>query len=134
MPTYLLVGLAGGVIFLMLDAIVNGNPLAQRLSSPYRPIARTRLMIIPALAIDILYGLAMAGLFLLLRGSFPGGWVGAAISFGLLAWFFRVLMNALGQWVMFDIPVATHLYAISAGLLEMLALGFFFSIAFKSFP
>jgi hypothetical protein len=59
---------------------------------------------------------------------------GAAVSFGALAWFFRVLMNALSQWVMFELPVTTHLYAIAAGLLEMLALGMFYAVAFRSFP
>jgi len=42
-------------------------------------------------------------------------------------------MNALSQWVMFNVPVKTHLYAVAAGLLEMLALGFFYAWAFRTF-
>jgi hypothetical protein len=43
-------------------------------------------------------------------------------------------MNALSQWLMFNMPVTTHLYVIATGLLEMLALGFFYAVAFRSFP
>ena len=135
MTTYLLVGLASGTLFMVLDALLNANPIARRLSAAYAPIARDRLNLVPAVAIDLLLGLVMAGIFILLRGSFPGGpVVGAAICFGLLAWFFRVLMNALSQWLMFNVPVTTHLYVIATGLLEMLALGFFYAVAFRSFP
>jgi len=134
MATYLLVGLASGVLFIVLDGLLNANPIAQRLNAPYRPIARDRLMLVPAIVIDLLLGLVMAAIFLYLYGSFPSSPVaGAAISFGLLAWFFRVLMNALSQWVMFNVPVKTHLYAVAAGLLEMLALGFFYAWAFRTF-
>jgi hypothetical protein len=133
--TYVIVGLAGGIIFLLLDFVLNVNPLAQRLSEPYRPIARKEMPLTAAVVIDLVSGLAMAGIFLLLRPAFPGGpVVGAGISFGLLTWFFRVLMNELSQWVMFDIPLKTHLYSVGAGLLEMLALGLFYAVAFSSFP
>ena len=48
--------------------------------------------------------LLLAGLFLLLHKSLPGasGWM-KGLSFGLLAWFFRVLMNAASQWIMFRV-------------------------------
>jgi hypothetical protein len=45
------------------------------------------------------------------------------LSFGLLLWFLRVVMNAAGQWILFAIPEATLAYTLTAGLLEMLALG-----------
>jgi hypothetical protein len=135
MHTYLIVGIAGGIIFAMLDFVLNVNPLAQRLSEPYRPLARKSMPMAAAVTIDILSGMAMAGIFLLLRPSFPGGpLIGAGVSFGILAWFFRVLMGALSQWVMFQIPARTHLYNIVAGLVEMLALGFFYAFALRSFP
>jgi hypothetical protein len=135
MTTYLIVGLASGIIFVLLDFVLNGNPLARRLSEPYAPIARKGIRLIAPVVIDLLYGLAMAGIFLLLRPALPGGRVvGAGISFGLIAWFFRVLMSAISQWVMFDLPLTTHFYSIAAGLLEMMALGLFYGVAFKSFP
>ena len=134
MTTFVLVGLAGGIIFLFLDFVLNVNPLAQRLSEPYRPIARRQMPLAAAVVIDLLSGVAMAGFFLLLRPAFPGGPVlGAGISFGILAWFFRVLMSALSQWVMFDVPWKTHLYAVGAGFVEMLVLGLFYAVAFRSF-
>ena len=73
MTTYLIVGLAGGLIFALLDFVLNVNPLAQRLNAPYRPIARTRMPLVAAIVIDLLSGLAMAGIFLLLRPALPGG-------------------------------------------------------------
>jgi hypothetical protein len=88
-----------------------------------------------AVVIDLLSGLAMAGIFLLLRPAFPGGKIlGAGVFFGILAWFFRVLMSALSQWVTFEIPSNTLFYSVGAGLLEMLALGLFYAAAFSSFP
>jgi len=98
-------------------------------------LARKVMPMAAAVAIDILSGLVMAGIFILLRPSFPGGpLIGAGVSFGILAWFFRVLMTALSQWVMFQIPAETHLYNIAAGLVEMVALGLFYAVAFQSFP
>ncbi len=135
MITYLIVGLASGIIFVLLDFVLNVNPIAQRLNAPYRPIARKAMPLAAAIVIDLLFGFAMAGVFLLLRPALPGGRVlGAGISFGLLVWFFRVLMSGLSQWVMFDIPLTTLLYSIVAGLVEMLALGLFYAAAFHSFP
>ena len=134
MTTFVVVGLAGGIIFLFLDFVLNVNPLAQRLSEPYKPIARKKIPLAAAVVIDLLLGFAMAGFFLLLRPAFPGGPVlGAGISFGFLTWFFRVLMSALSHWVMFDIPLKTLMYSVGAGLLEMLALGLFYAVAFTSF-
>jgi hypothetical protein len=133
--TYLMVGLASGIIFVLLDFVLNVNPLAQRVSAPYRPIARKAMPLAAAVVIDLLSGLAMAGIFLLLRAALPGGRVvGAGISFGFLVWFFRVLMSGLSQWVMFEIPFTTLLYSIGAGLVEMLILGLFYAAAFRSFP
>ncbi len=135
MLTYLIAGFAGGVIFVLLDFVLNVNPLAQRLAKPYKPIARKAMPLVAAVLIDVLSSLAMAGIFLLLRPAFPGSTiVGAGLSFGLLAWFFRVLMGSLSNWIMFETPPTTHLYSIAAGLLEMVALGLFYAAVFSSFP
>ena len=67
MTTYLIVGLASGIIFVLLDFVLNVNPLARRLSEPYAPISRKGIRLIAPVVIDLLYGLAMAGIFLLLR-------------------------------------------------------------------
>jgi hypothetical protein len=131
--TFLVIGLAGGILFALLDFIINVNPLARRLSEPYRPIARKQLPLIAAVLIDLLWGLAMAGIFLLLRPAYAaGGVLAAGVSFGLLAWFFRVLMGAVSQWVMFEIPAATLLYSVAAGLAEMTAIGLFYAMTFSA--
>ena len=133
MITSIIVGLGAGILFVVLDFIVNVNPLAQRLSEPYRPIARTRMPLAAAVIIDLLWGFAMAGIFLLLRPVLPGGGVLAAgIAFGVLVWFFRVLMSACSQWVMFEIPPSTLLYSVAAGLVEMLLLGVFYAATLNS--
>ena len=132
MLTYLIVGIAGGILFVILDFVLNVNPLAQRLSEPYRPLARTALPMAAAVAIDILSSLVMAGIFLLLRPSFPGDpLIGAGISFGLLAWFFRVVMYAASQWVMFNVPVQALVYSLVTGLGEMLVLGLLYGLTLK---
>lgn len=130
-----IVGVASGILFLLMDFVLNVNPLARRLNEPYRPIARREMRLLAPMIIDLAYGLLMAGIFLVLRPALPGSKVvGAGISFGLLTWFFRVLMAGISQWVMFDVPLRTHFYSIGAGLFEMMALGLFYGIAFKSFP
>lgn len=45
------------------------------------------------------------------------------ISYGLLVWFFRVVMNAASQWMVLTMPGLTAAYTLAAGLLEMLILG-----------
>jgi len=133
MAAFLGVGLVGGLIFLLLDFLLNVNPLARRLSQAYAPIARKQMPLAPAIAMDLLLGVAMAGFFLMLRPAFPGGTVvSLGFSFGFLAWFFRVLMNTLSHWVMFALPSATHLYALAAGFAEMIVLGVFYAAAFRA--
>jgi hypothetical protein len=130
--TYILVSLVGGILFGLMDGFINANPLAVRLYAAYRPIARTSINAPAALVIDLAYGFIMAAIFLLLYRSLPGG-VGIAkgLSFGLLVWFFRVVMNVASQWVMFTIPVPGLLYMAAAGLVEMLLLGVLFGLTLR---
>ncbi len=132
MVRYVIVSIASGILFGILDAAINANPLAQRLYEVYRPIARTSINPIAGILIDLVYGFVMAGVFLLLYKSLPGetGLVKGA-SFGVLAWFFRVVMYAASQWVMFNVPVETLLYALIAGLGEMLILGVLYGLTLK---
>jgi hypothetical protein len=66
----------------------------------------------------------MAWIFLLFYSSLPGSTnIFKGLAFGVIAWFFRVLMSVLSQWVMFEIPLATLLYMAISGLIEMLILG-----------
>ncbi len=132
MVRYILVSAISGVLFGILDAVVNANPLAQRLNAVYKPIARTSINPLAGTVIDLVYGFAMAGVFLLLYQSLPGeiGLV-KGVSFALLAWFFRVVMSAASQWVMFSVPVKTLLYSLVTGLVEMLVLGVLYGLTLK---
>ncbi len=127
--TFVLFGVLGGLLMAFLDALVNANPLATRLYSVFKPIARTSMNIGVAVLIDIAYGLLMAGIFVLLHDALPGeNDVLKGLSFGLLVWFFRVVMQAASQWVMFNVSLRSVLYTALAGLGEMLAIGLFYGM------
>ena len=129
MWNYVVVSIAGGVLFGVMDGIINANPLAQRLYEAYKPIARTSINALAGMVIDLAYGFIMAGLFLLLFQSLPGasGWI-KGLSFGLIAWFFRVLMSVASQWMTFRLPPAALAYTLFMGLGEMLLIGIFFGL------
>ena len=132
MIRYIIVSFVSGILFGILDAAIHANPLAQRLYEVYKPIARTSVNPLAGIAIDLVFGFVMAGLYLLLYKSLPGetGLL-KGVSFALLAWFFRVVMYAASQWMMFNVPVETSLYALVAGLAEMLILGVLYGLTLK---
>ena len=121
---YVGVSLITGLAFAVLDGVLNGNPIAVAAYGVFSGIARPGINILAGLAIDAGYGFALAAIFLLLYPALPG-YPGPlkGLSYALLVWFFRVVMNAAGQWVMFTIPLFTVAYGIVAGLFEMLLLG-----------
>jgi hypothetical protein len=132
MTRYVIISVISGILFGFLDALVNANPLARKLFDVYKPIAKTTINPIAGIVIDLVYGFAMAGMFLVLYQSLPGD-VGIlkGISFALLAWFFRVVMYVATQWMMFNVPVSTLLYTLFTGLGEMLILGILFGLTLK---
>jgi hypothetical protein len=132
MLTYIIISIISGILFGLLDAVINANPLARRLYEVYKPIAKTSLNPLAGILIDLVYGFVMAGVFLLLYNSLPGG-IGLVkgLSFAVLAWFFRVVMSVASQWVMYKIPVRTLLYSLVAGLGEMLILGVLYGLTLK---
>ncbi len=103
---YAIVGVMSGVLFAVLDGVLNANPLAQRLFAFYKPIARTSMNPVAGTVIDIAFGFVMVGVFLLLQGSLPGGTgLLKGLSSGILVWIVRVVMSTASQWVMFRVPV-----------------------------
>ena len=121
---YVVASIAIGVIFILLDALVNANPLAEQAYAVFAPIVRPGTDIVPAIAIDLAYGFALSAMFLVLYRALPGrSRFLKGLSFGLLVWFLRVVMSAAGQWVVFAIPETTFTYTVASGLLEMLVLG-----------
>jgi hypothetical protein len=129
---YIIVSVVSGILFAILDGLINANPFAQRLYAVYKPIARTSLNPLAGIVIDLVFGFVMAGVFLLLHASLPGetGLV-KGVSFAFLAWFFRVVMYTASQWVMFNVPAQTSLYSLIAGLGEMLILGVLYGLTLK---
>ena len=121
---YILVGLASGVLFGIMDALINVNPIAERLYEFNLPIRRASVDAIGGLLIDLAYGFILMAVFLVLYRSLPGrvGLVKGA-SFALLVWFLRVVMSAASQWIMLNVPVAALVYGVLTGLGEMLVLG-----------
>ncbi len=132
MIKYVIVSIVSGILFGVLDGVINANPLAQRLYDVYRPIAKTSLNVPAGVAIDLAYGFILAGVFLLLYQSLPGdAGLLKGISFALLVWFFRVAMGVASQWMMYNVSVETLLYILLAGLGEMLVLGVLYGLTLK---
>jgi hypothetical protein len=132
MTRYVVVSVGSGILFGFMDGLINANPLAQRLYRVFEPIARKSINIPAGFAIDLVYGFAMAGVFLLLYRSLPGeSGVTKGLVFGLLVWFFRVAMQVATQWMMFNIPASTLLYTLVCGLAEMLVLGLLYGLTLK---
>jgi len=129
---YIFVSVVSGILFAILDGVINANPLAQRLYEVYKPIARTSINPLVGMVIDLAYGFIMAGVFLLLYNSLPGetGLL-KGVSFAFLVWFFRVVMSAASQWMMFKVPLKALLYTLLAGLGEMLILGLLYGLALQ---
>ena len=132
MTKYALVSVVSGILFGVLDGLINANPMAQRLYDIYKPIAKTSINPAMGIAIDLVYGFVMAGVFLVLYQSLPGeAGIVKGISFAVVVWFFRVVMYVATQWMMFNVPAATLLYTLIAGLGEMLILGILYGLALK---
>ena len=132
MTFYLMISIISGILFGVLDAVINANPFAQRLYQVYTPIAKKSVNFVAGIAIDLLYGFVMAGLFLLLYDSLPGAnGLLKGISYAIIAWFFRVVMYVASQWMMFTVPGKTLLYTLFTGLAEMLILGTLYGLVLK---
>jgi len=132
MIRYIIVSISSGILFGILDGLINANPFAQKLYAVFKPIAKTSINPVAGIVIDIVYGFVMAGVFLLLYKSLPGqtGLI-KGLSFAILVWFFRVVMYTATQWMMFNIPIGTLLYSLVAGLGEMLILGILYGLTLK---
>jgi len=130
MTNYIVVSIAGGILFGVLDGVLNANPLARRLLEVYSPIAKTSLNLVAGLVIDLAYGFILAALFQLVYPSLLGdAGLAKGVCFGLIVWFLRVAMNVASEWMMFKVPSKTLLYKLLAGLGEMLILGMLYGLA-----
>lgn len=132
MIRYIIVSVTGGVLFGVLDGIINANPWGRKFYEIFKPIAKTSINVPAGIVIDLVYGFVMAGVFLLLYKSLPGesGFL-KGVSFALLAWFFRVVMGTASQWIMLEIPVEALFYTLVTGLGEMLIIGALYGLTLK---
>ena len=129
---YIIISIVSGILFGIMDGLINANPLAQRLYEVYKPIAKTAINIPSGIAIDLVYGFIMAGIFLILYRSLPGNTgVLKGISFAFLIWFFRVVMSVISGWMMFNIPIKTLAYILTTGFGEMLIIGMLYGLTLK---
>ena len=132
MIRYIIVSVAGGLFFGVLDGLINGNPYARKLYEVFQPISKASIDYVTGIAIDLVFGFVMSGIFLILYKSLPGGTgIKKGISFALFAWFFRVVMSVASQWVMFNVPLTVLLYTLCTGFLEMLIIGIFYGLTIK---
>jgi hypothetical protein len=124
MIKFIISAILTGILFGILDGLINGNPFATKLLECYKPIAKQRINIPIGLIIDLVYGFAISGLFLLLIPVLPTvSWMIKGLAFGVGLWFFRVLMNVVSSWIMFNIPGKALIYILLTGLMEMILLG-----------
>jgi len=129
---YVIVSVAGGILFGILDGVINANPLARKLYEVYQPIARKSVNAMAGVIIDLLYGFVMAAAFLLLYASLPGRLgIVKGLSFAVLVWFFRAVMSAASTWMMFRVPIKTIAYGLIAALVEMLVLGVLYGLTLR---
>ena len=130
MTSYVIVSVISGILFGILDGLINANPIAVRLFEVYKPIAKTSVNFVAGIIIDLAYGFILAALFLLLYPSLPGetGLV-KGVSFALMVWFLRAVMSVASQWMMYKVPFKTLLYTLLTQLGEMLILGLLYGLA-----
>ena len=132
MITYIIVSLLSGILFGVLDGLINANPIANRLFEVYKPIAKTSLNFMAGMIIDLAYGFILAAIFQLLYPALPGeSGLMKGISFALMAWFFRVVMSVASQWMMYKVPLKALFYTLLAGLGEMLVLGILYGLTLQ---
>jgi hypothetical protein len=135
MIRYIIVSIVSGVLFGILDGLMNANPLARKLYAVYKPIERISVNVPAGVAIDLVYGFVLAGVFLLLYNSLPGeAGLLKGLSFAVLIWFFRVVMYAASQWMTVNVSAGTIIYTLVAGLAEMLILGALYGLTLKPAP
>ncbi|HEX2393980.1 MAG TPA: hypothetical protein VHI78_01470 [Bacteroidales bacterium] len=124
MVSYVISSIVGGLIFGILDAIINANPFGSKLMQFYKPLARQKINAPAGLVIDLIYGFIISAVFLLICSILPtGSGFLKGVIYGLIMWFFRVVMGVLSNHIMLNVPLKTSIYILLTGLVEMIILG-----------
>lgn len=124
MTKFIITAVLTGLLFGLMDGLINSNPYAVKLMECYKPIAKQSINVPVGIGIDLLYGFIISSIFILIKPNLPSE-IGIikGLSYGLGIWFFRVVMGAISSWMMFNIPIQTLIYVLLTGLLEMIVLG-----------
>ncbi len=132
MLRYVSVSVVSGILFGIIDGLINANPFSQKLYAVYKPIARASINAPVGMAIDLAYGFILAAIFSRLYSNLPGNTgILKGLSYAVLVWFLRVVMSAASTWMMFTVPLQTISYSIFAGLGEMMVLGALYGLTLK---
>ena len=124
MIRFIIAAILTGLLFGIMDGIINGNPYAIKLMECYKPIAKQEINVPIGLLIDLFYGFAISGIFIIVMPVLPTD-IGIikGLTYGIGIWFFRVLMGVISNWMMFNVPGKTLVYILLTGLIEMMVLG-----------
>lgn len=124
MTKFIITAVLTGLLFGLMDGLINSNPYALKLMECYKPIAKQSINVPVGIGIDLLYGFIISSIFILIKPNLPSE-IGIikGLSYGLGIWFFRVVMGVISSWMMFNIPIQTLTYVLLTGLLEMIVLG-----------
>ena len=132
MLRFIIISILSGLIFAILDGAINANPYAQKLMEVYKPIAKTSINVPAGITSDFLYGFVMCGIFLLIYNSLPTDTpVIKGAVYGLIMWFFRVIMYVFTVYMTQKVPFITLLYILITGLIEMVIIGIFYGLTIK---
>ena len=132
MVRYIIISILSGILFALLDGLINANPIAQKLMECYKPIAKSSVNITTGIAIDIFYGFVMCGIYLLVFNSLPSdNSLIKGIVYGFIIWFFRVLMSVLSTFMTQQVPAKTLVYILLTGFVEVLIIGIFYGLTIK---
>jgi hypothetical protein len=124
MTRFIIAAILTGLLFGILDGLINGNPLAVKLMECYNPIAKQTINVPAGIVIDLFYGFVITGIYVIIMQALPTELgIIKGLTYGLGMWFFRVLMSVITNWMMFNIPGKTLIYILLTGLIEMLLLG-----------
>ncbi len=56
---YVIVSVTSGILFGVMDALINANLIAQRLFEAYKPVSRLSVNVPAGVVVDLLYGFIM---------------------------------------------------------------------------
>ena len=129
---FIITAIVSGLLFGVMDGLINGNPYALKLMKCYKPIAKQTINVPIGVLIDLFYGFIITGIFIIIMPVMPTeSGIIKGLVYGLGMWFFRVLMNVASNWMMFNIPGKTLIYTLLTGLIEMIILGILIGLLIK---